>query len=234
MSTDRISLAHWFPILQSTGVKVPKTEWWHTSADFWPWADGKESKSASAFMRGLKQRLKKWEYPVFLRTGHTSAKHSWKDSCYVESEERLRRCVWELIEFSLMQIFELPIDIWVIREFLDLDIRFSAFWGDMPIATERRYFVEDGRVICSHPYWPAEAFERTHPKPEDWVARLAEMNAVEIPQSIRADSEHVSAHFEGAWSLDWARHSNGSWYAIDMAPAEVSYHWPDCDIRDQQ
>ncbi len=57
---------------------------------------------------------------------------------------------------------------------------------------------------------------------------LYDMNAIEAPPSLQADSEHISAHFEGAWSLDWARHKDGSWYAIDMAPMQVSYHWPDC------
>ena len=99
----------------------------------------------------------------------------------------------------------------------------------MPVATERRYFIRDGAVICSHPYWPAEAFEVTPHKPENWVARLAEMNAIEPPPSVQANSELISDQFEGAWSLDWARHRNGNWYAIDMAPAEVSYHLAGCN-----
>ena len=79
---DKVSLSYWFPILEATGVRVPKTEWWETDADFWPWVDGEESKSANAFIDDLRQRLRERGYPVFLRTGHTSAKHSWKDSCY--------------------------------------------------------------------------------------------------------------------------------------------------------
>lgn len=230
--TDYISLAYWFPKLEATGVRVPKTEWWTTDADFWPWADGKESESASQFMKDLRQRLGKWGYPAFLRTGHTSAKHSWNKSCYIEDEGRLGRCVFGLVEFSLMQIMSLPLDTWAIREMLDLDVRFNAFWGGMPVATERRYFIEAGSVVCSHPYWPAEAFERTHNKPTDWAARLSEMNAVKAPR-LDEPSAKVSESFLGAWSLDWARHSDGSWYAIDMAPAEVSYHFPGCDAFDR-
>ena len=230
---DKVSLSYWFPILEATGVRVPKTEWWETDADFWPWVDGEESKSANAFIDDLRQRLRERGYPVFLRTGHTSAKHSWKDSCYVENEDRLGRCVWGLIEFSLMQMPSLPLNTWVIRGFLDLDVHFNAFYGDMPIATERRYFIEGGAVVCSHPYWPADAFENTK-KSDNWQLELEAMNAIQAPPSVRADSEHISASFEGAWSLDWARHKDGSWYAIDMAPARVSYHWPQCVAYDKE
>ena len=41
-------------------------------------------------------------------------------------------------------------------------------------------------------------------------------------------AERVSKEFEGAWSLDFAMDKSGVWWAIDMAPAERSYHWPDC------
>ncbi|HLE05312.1 MAG TPA: ATP-grasp domain-containing protein [Anaerolineales bacterium] len=225
---DKISLAYWFPILEATRVPVPKTEWWNTDADFWPWADGQASETATTFMQDLRLRAERWGYPLFLRTGHTSAKHSWRDSCFVESEDKLKRNVWELIEFSLMQILDLPLDVWVIRELLDLDVRFSAFWENMPISQERRFFIKGGSVLCEHPYWPPDAFENVANVAENWRQLLEEMNASPIPPNLKTDSEHVSAHFDGAWSLDWARHKDGTWYAIDMAPMEVSYHWPGC------
>jgi hypothetical protein len=228
---DRISLAYWFPILETTGVRVPKTDWWETDANLWSVADGQPDKSADEFLDDLKRRSNEHGYPLFLRTGHTSGKHSWKNTCHVTGEDRLGRCVYGLIESSLMAMPSMPLNVWVVRELLDLDVHFNAFWGDMPIATERRYFIEAGSVICSHPYWPAEAFETTHQKPSDWAARLAEMNAISAPELSDLSAE-VSEAFEGAWSLDWARHKNGEWYAIDMAPAEVSYHWPRCDAFD--
>ena len=49
----------------------------------------------------------------------------------------------------------------------------------------------------------------------------------EIPE-LAHSSIKVAESFRGAWSLDWAKHKNGDWYAIDMAPMDVSYHWPDC------
>lgn len=228
MTEDRISLAYWFPILKSTGVKVPKTDWWHTEADFWEIIDGKPDPAAAEFLDDLKRRTNQHGYPLFLRTGHTSGKHSWKDTCYVTKEDDLGRCVFGLLEYSAMAMPSLAWNVWAIREFLPLDIHFIAFWGEMPIATERRYFIESGAIICSHPYWPHDAFVNTSMKPDNWSERLDEMNAIKPPSSVKTDSEHVSNQLSGAWSLDWARHRNGDWYAIDMAPAVVSYHWPDC------
>jgi hypothetical protein len=41
-------------------------------------------------------------------------------------------------------------------------------------------------------------------------------------------AEKISAAFEGAWSLDFAADTRGKWWAIDMAPASRSSHWPGC------
>jgi len=38
---------------------------------------------------------------------------------------------------------------------------------------------------------------------------------------------------KGAWSLDWAFATDGTWYAIDMAPAASSFHWPGCPAADK-
>ncbi len=228
MSEDKVSLAYWFPKLQEIGIQTPKTIWWKTDTDFWPLFDGGSKESTNRFLDDLKKRANEWGYPLFLRTGHTSAKHSWKDSCYVTREDDLGKAVFELLEYSGMAMPSLPWDIWVIREFLSLDIHFKAFWGEMPIATERRYFIENGEIICSHPYWPEEAFESIRDRPDDWMDQLAKMNEIKAPSSVIVDSKRVSANFDDAWSLDWAKHQDGSWYAIDMAPMEVSYHWPGC------
>lgn len=230
---DRVSLEYWFPKLKQLGILVPKTKWWKTNADFLPLLDGQPSDSADNLLARLKERAASWGYPLFLRSGHTSAKHSWKDTCYVLHEADLGGAVFGIVEYSAIAMPSMPTNVWVIREFLSLDVHFNAFHGHMPIATERRYFIEGGNVICSHPYWPAEAFERTNFKSEHWASQLAVMNAIRVPPSVVTDSEKISEHFTGTWSLDWARHRDGSWYAIDMAPAEISYHWPNCIDYDE-
>ena len=235
MMLDRISLAYWFPKLQVSGVPVPKTEIVTTDADFLSLLDGQPSPSADGFLDHLKERCREWGYPLFLRTGHTSAKHSWKNSCHVASEEALGHSVWELIEASYMAMPEMPTNVWAIRELLDLDVRFRGFWGELPIAVEWRYFIEPQRVICHHPYWPPEAFERTSNwVPSNWMTLLEEMNAEPSEDEQRllnfyCDEILTRGEFEGAWALDFARAGPMRWYAIDMAPAEVSWHWPDCE-----
>jgi hypothetical protein len=65
---------------------------------------------------------------------------------------------------------------------------------------------------------------------DDWEARLAAMNdeSQEEIALLTALSKRVSAAFDGAWSLDWAVDTRGKWWAIDMAEAERSFHWPGC------
>jgi hypothetical protein len=129
----------------------------------------------------------------------------------------------------------LPYDVWAVREFLDLETSFTAFYGDMPINKERRYFIENGKVICHHPYWPDEAFNsyydrRKKDEPTDWKNKLDILN-YESPEEIEYLSKlscRISESFEDKWSLDWAMTKSGEWYAIDMALAKRSYHWPDC------
>lgn len=225
--TDKISLSYWFPILEKANVPVPKTQLWVTDADFWPLLDGMGSESANDFLDDLRQRANEWGYPLFLRTGHTSAKHSWKRSCFIEQEKVIGRNIFNIIEYSAMMMPPLPLNTWAIREFLDLDVHFTAFWGEMPIATEFRYFIEGGEIICYHPYWPEEAFK--HEFTSAWKEKLEYINSLRPPAAVDALSKYISELFDGAWSLDWARCKNGDWYAIDMAPAGVSYHWPSCD-----
>jgi hypothetical protein len=103
----------------------------------------------------------------------------------------------------------------------------------MPVAAERRFFVAGGRVVCHHPYWPEGVFEddgageaSTHPQ---WRSLLAETNAVtesELPL-LMPMVERVAQVFHN-WSVDFARGKDGTWYAIDMALARMSWHWPGC------
>lgn len=226
---DRNALSYWFPILlKAIDVPVPRTKIIKTDVDFWPvFDDGTPSEKLKDFLADLQKEVSDFGLPLFMRTGHTSAKHSWKRSCYVESAEELGKNVFELLEYSAMAMPCLPWDEWVLREFLDLDTRFTAFWGDMPINNERRYFIKDGEIICRHPYWPPAAFEFAKTSTEKWQDILDKMNSEEAPE-LEELTMQVASVFDGAWSLDWAKTKDGDWYAIDMALAGMSYHWPEC------
>lgn len=221
------ALSYWFPKLETADVPVPRTKIIKTDVDFWPLLDGESAEGVSEFLAHLKDEVSDFGLPLFLRTGHTSAKHSWKNSCSVNTIEKLGRSVYELIEYSAIAMPCLPWSEWVLREFLDLDTRFTAFHGDMPINNERRYFIENGEIVCRHPYWPPEAFEVTRTSTLNWREILEEMNSEEAPE-LEELTLRVASVFDGAWSVDWARARNGLWYAIDMALARDSYHWRGC------
>lgn len=241
---NRNDLAYWFPKLEATGVPVPRTtivkvegpRLWASELG----AGEKDSVSLAPLLAKLTEAANAFGYPVFLRTGIGSGKHNWEDTCFVPNAESIRSHVASLIEWSeCVSMIGLPYDTWAVREFLPLVTTFKAFHGKMPINKERRYFVEAGKVLCAHPYWPSFALEGHVPdEVTDWAFRLEELNA-----STRDEMNHltemsqvVSRAFDGAWSLDWAATNDPKrpWVAIDMAVASESFHWPGCPNSDQE
>lgn len=172
-------------------------------------------------------------YPLFLRSDQGSGKHEWKDTCYVPSEGVLLKHVAQLVAWHEMAgILGLSFRALVFREFLTLDAPFLAFNG-MPVARERRYFVQNGSVECKHPYWPPESiftYRGTPALPADWqqqIARLNEMDDAEV-QELTQMAETFGERNPGYWSVDFARTRDGRWVLIDAARGEVSYHWDNC------
>jgi len=174
-------------------------------------------------------------WPLFLRTGLTSAKHRWRDSCHVPgtTREDIARHVDAIIEYSAMADFMgLPCDVWAARELLPTYGLFEAFDG-MPVTRERRYFVHDGRVIGHHPYWPPEAVAETATAP-NWRELLDIVNAEDEAEiaELTAMTERVGGAVGGAWSVDWlwvhrpkGNDGGSGWYLTDMALAADSFVW---------
>jgi len=199
-------------------------------------------------MHDLKQAATGFSLPCFLRTGHGSGKHDWGHTCHVTDLSRLASHVAALVDWSACVDFHgLPINTWVIREFLDILPAFATTWG-MPVGRERRYFIHDGQVCCHHPYWPPDAVPTSHRHGADLIRQL-NYESPDEASHLTALSRQVAAHFSGAWSLDWAfarphptdtphdatlpahtapDEGDSRWYAIDMAPASLSWHWPHC------
>ena len=236
--TDPNDLAFWFERLKATGVNVPRTTIIKARGSVVAAGYGEDTPHLEPLLEDLKRAAADIGYPVFLRTGHGSAKHEWKDTCFIECAEDFRTHVPNIIEWSecVSMPFGLPTDVWVVREFLPLVSTFKAFAGRMPINREFRAFIEGGEVKCLHAYWPEFAIEGHAPSKENWRGLLKLMNEllVEDDATIRTQSALVSRAFEGAWSLDWAQTTDGTWYAIDMAVAEDSFHWPGCPRSDQK
>lgn len=232
------SLDEWYPYVRNV-VPTPRTRV-HVGPDLLALALGESSPMLADAYRSvggwLQAQGEDLGWPMFVRTGLTSAKHDWRNSCFVPSANDVAPHMNEILEYSAMaDLMGLPCDVWVAREMLATEAPFKAFHGQMPITRERRYFVSDGKVIGHHPYWPPEAIEGSFGDVDwDWVQALDALN-YESPDEVialTALSERVSEVMPGAWSVDWlwARRrddAEAQWFLTDMAHADESFVWWD-------
>lgn len=228
MQFELNNLAHWFPFVERAGVPHPKTIVLKTDLGLLSLIDCIEPEGLDGFVTKVREACAEVGYPAFLRTGHTSGKHDWSQTCYVPGPDHVLPHMCSLIEYSEMCSFiGLPLDTWVVREYLPCYPMFHAFCG-MPMRLERRYFVRDGKVVCHHPYWPKRSIkDPTDPK---WENLLEGANR-ELPNEIEIltkMSERVAREIGGAWSVDWMWVSDRGWVCIDMATFDESFHWDDC------
>lgn len=196
--------------------------------------DGDTPKSLQGTVKGITDACEKIGYPCFFRTDRSSAKHSGPTAYKITGPEDVERCLLETVEDNEMKFFmspdEMPLAL-MIRKFVELDATFVAF-GGLPIAREWRFFADEDKVKCFHPYWPAEAFDHQNLTPENW-ADLCKMwkepsNLAELKTMAMEASEAVG----GFNSVDFAQGKDGKWWLFDMAKAENSYHWSPCPVND--
>lgn len=239
MNNKMNCLSYWFPkIVGIPGIKTPRTEIVRTKLPLYSLLDGKDPEPTDGetwhgLLDSLSEAVKSvGGAPAFMRTGQGSGKHEWRDTCFLKdaTRETIGQHVCQLVEWSeLVDMFGLPYDVWVIRELLPTRPAFTAF-KDMPIVKERRYFIQDGRTVCRHPYWPAEAFsERYSRAPDGWREQLDAMNNETMGEwaELTELSDRVGAAIGGDWSIDWLWTDRG-WYLTDMATAGDSFHWAGC------
>jgi hypothetical protein len=216
-------LSNWYPQIEN--LPTPKTEIVKTDLALASMLDGKTPKGFEMFKKELLAAISKiGGFPCFLRTGQTSGKHSWLDTCFLAFADKLEQHIFNLIEFSeCVDIFGLDYDVWVVREILPTEPIFTK-WRGFPVTKERRYFVQDGQVLCHHPYWFEGVFENLE---AEKLEKLREINT-ETESEIEELSE-LAAKFplDGAWSIDFLWTKRG-WYLIDAAPGEASWHYPNC------
>jgi len=229
MITD--SLAYWYPKIKGLDIPQPKTE-------IIPLTDDElndlcnEEIPNSVTVKVQKVINEKFKIPVFIRTDLASGKHSWKDSCYYDGQSDLGKHIYEVVVFNLIaDIMGLPFKYLVVREFIQMDSKYTAFWGNMPVNPERRYFIENGKVICHHPYWIKEAIN--NPSVNNWEELSDEMN-IENEEEIKiltGYAEQVSKVLDGFWSVDFCKAKDGKYILIDLANGELSWHPDDCPFN---
>lgn len=251
---ERCSMCYWFPLIEAK-VPTPRTVFVPLPGNFESWLDSGIPRS---FVEKLRETVqtRKFGYPIFMRTDQLASKHDWENTCYVSSPEKLGGNLALLLDsnLSLDMAGELVPKAIVLREFLELEFTFKAF-KNMPIAREYRLFTEDGKVLCWHPYWKADAIEFWNPEdkvkvremldkgasledalkyrsePPGWREQLASISQFESKQQMdRAFgiASRVTEIIGGAWSVDVCVTKRGELFMTDMAVAERSYHWEGC------
>ena len=191
--------------------------------------DGKPEPAFDTMLEKVKEAAAEIGYPVFIRSDGTANKHDWKNSCYVESEDQLRSHICNILEMTAMTMAGLSFNGVAVREFLELDWKFKAFYGEMPIAREFRMFVKDGVCECMHPYWPPASIQRA--SIDNWYEVLTEMQTIKNStegSELTLLAEKVGESIAGHWSIDLCQLKDKRWFMTDMAVAEDSYHWGTC------
>lgn len=239
------SLAFWFPILKNLrgeGISVPETVFIDTN-EFDPncvvalrkmfWMEDmteEDKKSLIKFIASVEMAANKIGCPIFLRSGNTSNKHDWLDSCYVKEVKDIASHIQNIAEHSMMADMKggWPVNIWALRKLIPTKPIFTAFNG-FPVTREFRAFFRDHKLECIHPYWPLESLDG-YTKDEKWKNKLLRMNRLSRDEVnvLCAMTLKVAEHFDGWWSLDWLYGKDKKWYAIDMAKGEDSFHWKGC------
>ena len=166
--------------------------------------------------------------PVFIRTDLSSAKHYWKTTCFYDGQKDLRKHLYGIMEFNhCADFFGLPFVAIVIREYIPMASGFTAFYGDMPVNPERRYFIKDGQVVCHHHYWIEEAIDQSkEPSEKSWrdIAKNLNHESKDEIDLLTGYALQVAQVMDGFWSVDFCKAVTGDWYLIDMATGQNSWH----------
>lgn len=235
--TDPNSMLYWYPRIQwMDEIPQPKTIMVEVDEKLRDWLDIVVGRNRLSNLKEIYDAADKIGYPLFMRTDKLSGKHQWEKTCFVEFGSELENNIAGLVEASLeCDMIGKPVKALVFREYIEMDSTFSAF-GGLPISRERRYFVENGEVLCHHPYWIEEAiwFGVNMCTPMHWKNSLQDLNS-ETKDEIALLSSHavkVSQALDGYWSVDFCKSKAGIWYLIDCAQGRASWH-PNCPLKRQ-
>ena len=227
--SDRNCLSFWFPRIRDAGIPVPKTTIVRTDLQLSYLLDGETPEGFEGFLDEIGKACDEIGYPLFLRTGHTSGKHRWSDTCFLKNKESIPSHIANLVEFSALADFiGLDDSVWCIREFLETNpIGFCPDYGGMPVNREFRFFVDDGKILCRHSYWPLKALNQgglSGDFPFGWYEEFCK-----LPEGSELDDIAKKAGIAcgGRWSVDILETAKG-WYLTDMAEADRSFHWDGC------
>jgi len=232
---DVNSIFYWWPLVKDLGIPMPKTTLIPYDGDLFLDSHSDSPPEFTELVAQVKAACEEYGYPAFIRCGGLSAKHEWKNTCYLEGPSDIPGHIFNLMEAVLMVMgMRLDFDGIAVREFLHLENRFKAFGGEMPIAKEFRFFARNGEYECHHPYWPPSSIWK--PSIDGWYEALKGMQTLTDEElgllkgyssklAIKLDEGELGT---GWWSLDFCKTVDGVWYLTDLAVGENSYHWSTC------
>lgn len=216
-------LAFWYPILKSLWVPTPETYIIKNDIMLFPLMDGIKPDGLDHLIDNIDYYAQKVWYPCFLRTGHTSNKHDWENSCFLQSKDEIAGHLTSLQELSVMADMRCPwsMDTIVVRKLIETKPAFYCF-NNMPITKEVRIFIKDWAIESIHPYWPLEAF---HWRIDNLEENLAKLNVFTDSdrEFFTAIWTFLSKSFSGYWSVDFLQDKSWKWVCIDMAVGDSSY-----------
>lgn len=246
---DKTAMNYWLPRLLAARLPVPRTHSWEMPPDaaacVWAGFDGdagtpEQQQAFTTFLTDFGAIIREVGLPCFIRTGHSSGKHNWSETCYLTSADPvvLGAQVRNIAEYSeLAGMMGLPWSEWYARKLLPT-IKYGVCprFGGMPVAREFRVFVDGPEVVCIHPYWPECALIQGgwQPAADAWPKTIPD--AMEALSAISRNDEFMLRRLAsragtacgGAWSVDLCECDGHVWYITDMAEADKSFHWEGC------
>lgn len=230
MIKDKNALSYWFPHIADAGLPVPATRIIPVAHDLRCLMDMQIPEGWDDLVEAVTEAAGELGYPAFLRTGHLSGKHRWKDACYLDHPENVQTRLARLVEESEMAgIFGLPCDEFAVRQFLKLKtICTCAGYGDMPVGREFRFFANENGVEHWQPYWPPESVRQGYPSEFKWRAALQEASRLSKGEERMLGSMAIAAAAavdDDSWSVDFLQDTDGIWWLTDMAEGIRSFRW---------
>ena len=232
------SFDFWFPLVQQSGVKYPysiivpeavEVDWVYF-ADFIPKSKRTEEAYLSnynalqKFANEIKTYLHKFKNKkVFIRNAESSDKHFFTACCILQkdsSAEDIINLLLNNLQSLLVKDLLGSLDTWVLREYIDHDTSYQfntvPSFGDMPLRSERRFFIKNNKTIANTEYWVQEALIHDEMVDTDYLAKLNNIPKEEI-KFLYTETDKIAQLTDESWSVDWMKGGDGEWYCIDMA-----------------
>lgn len=183
----------------------------------------------------VKQAADTIGYPAFIRTDTDSAKHDMTAGSKIRTNtiDEVNDTVDALIRATSHNGGLVPrFNCLAVREWIDIDAEFEAF-GGTPIGPEVRVFANNGTVECNHFYWPFDNEHREHDidgvdDVDTALTALENTTESAMNDTLHDAAAHISSHFDGTWSIDFALDTSRAWHVIDMARGPDSWHPDTC------